>query len=94
MVFLTQAMDASSKAPGNALMPGFNAVQERVIELAKEPQCPSSADRFPSPNPLVSQRHKTLTLVNASKLIAAKLLNKAEFSIGTFAHARTEAHRV
>jgi hypothetical protein len=36
MVFLTQAMDASSKAPGNALMSGFNAVQERVIELAKE----------------------------------------------------------
>ena len=41
MVFLTQAMDASSKAPGNALMPGFNAVQERVIELAKE-----NAERF------------------------------------------------
>jgi len=38
MVFLTQAMDASSKVPG---MSGFNAVQERVIELAKE-----NAERF------------------------------------------------
>jgi hypothetical protein len=34
-------MDASSKAPSNAMMSGFSAVQGRAIELAKE-----NAERF------------------------------------------------
>jgi hypothetical protein len=41
MDLLTQAMDASSKAPSNAMMSGFSAVQGRAIELAKE-----NAERF------------------------------------------------
>jgi hypothetical protein len=36
MDFLTQAMDASSKAPPNMILPGLGAVRERAIELAKE----------------------------------------------------------
>jgi hypothetical protein len=36
MDFLTQAMDAWSKAPSNAMTFGFRAVQERAIVFAKE----------------------------------------------------------
>ena len=36
MDFLTQAMDALSKAPSKAMTSGFRAVQERAIVFAKE----------------------------------------------------------
>jgi hypothetical protein len=36
MDFLTQAMDAWSKAPSHAMMSRFRAVQERAIVFAKE----------------------------------------------------------
>jgi hypothetical protein len=36
MDFLTQAKDASSKAPPNAIMPGFIPIQKRAIEIAQE----------------------------------------------------------
>jgi hypothetical protein len=36
MDFLTQAMNASSRAPPNAIAPGFRAVQELAIKFAKE----------------------------------------------------------
>ncbi len=36
MDFLTQVMDASSKAASNAMLSGFRAVQEQAIVFAKE----------------------------------------------------------